>query len=151
LRLFRKAHRTADAMAAALGAELERADPDAVAVWGTVVWSSRAARLAYFTSIVRDVADPSAGEPAVSAGDPGAGPAVHPAWLDLVYPSLAHAMRALDAHPALLSNLAEMPGMVLLIPQKKVRPDRATLNAWPRARIGDTMLALGVFYYLDRE
>src|SRR5262249_6415086 len=75
---------------------------------------------------------------------------VLPAWLDLVYPSLPHAMRALDAHPELLTNLLLMPGMVLLIPQRKVRPDRLTLNAWPRARQGDTMLALGVFYYLGR-
>jgi hypothetical protein len=104
----------------------------------------------YLTSCVRDVPDASAGEPVGSAGDPGADPEVLPAWLDLIYPSLPHAMRALEAHPELLTNLLQMPGMVLLIPQKKIRRDRLTLNAWPGARQGDMMLALGVFYYLDR-
>jgi len=75
---------------------------------------------------------------------------VLPAWLDLLYPSLPHAMRALEAHPELLTNLLQMPGLVMLIPQKKIRPDRLTLNAWPKARQGDMMLALGVFYYLGR-
>jgi hypothetical protein len=104
----------------------------------------------YLTSCVRDVRDASAGEPVVSAGDPGADPEVLPAWLDLIYPSLPHAMRGLEAHPELLTNLLQMPGTVLLIPQKKIRADRLTLNAWPRARQGDMMLALGVFYYLGR-
>src|SRR5262249_54315223 len=127
------------------------ADPDTVSVWGTVVKSSSGARLAYLTNWVRDIDDASAGEPVVSAGDPGADPMVLPAWLDLIYPSLSQAMRALDAHPELLTNLFHMPGMVLLIPQSKIRPDRITLNAWTKARQGDMMLALGVFYYLDRE
>jgi hypothetical protein len=43
-----------------------------------------------------------------------------------------------------------MPGMVLLIPQRKIRADRLTLNAWPKAQPRDMMLALGVFYYLGR-
>jgi hypothetical protein len=150
LRLFRQVHASAEAMAAALAAQLDAGDPDTVSVWGTVVKSTRAGRLVYLTSCVRDVPDAGAGEPVVPATDPGADPEVLPAWLDLIYPSLPHAMRALGAAPELLTNLLHMPGMVLLIPQKKVRPDRLTLNAWPRARPGDTMLALGVFYYLDR-
>src|SRR5262249_16936150 len=100
---------------------------------------------------VRDVQDARAGEPVASAGDPGADPEVLPAWLDLIYPSLPHAMRALEAHPELLTNLLQMHGMVLLIPQRKIRPDRTTLNAGPKARQGDMMLALGVFYYPGRE
>ena len=150
LRLFRQVHASADAMAQALQAQLDAGEPDTVSVWGTVAKSPKAARLVYLTSCVRDVADASAGEPVVSAGDPGADPEVLPAWLDLIYPGLPHAMRALAAHPELLTNLLQMPGTVLLIPQCKVRPDRVTLNAWPRARTGDLMLALGVFYYLGR-
>jgi FAD/FMN-containing dehydrogenase len=150
LTFFRQVHASADAMAEALQAQLDAGDPDTVSVWGTVVKSPNAARLVYLTSCVRDVDDASAGEPVISAGDPGADPEVLPAWLDLVYPSLPHAMRALDAHPELLTNLLQMRGMVLLIPQKKIRPDRLTLNAWPNARQGDMMLALGVFYYLGR-
>lgn len=150
LRFFRQVHASADAMAQALQAQLDANDPDTVSAWGTVVKSPNAARLVYLTSCVRDVHDVSAGEPVVSAGDPGADPEVLPAWLDLIYPSLLHAMRALEAQPELLTNLLQMPGMVLLIPQRKIRPDRLTLNAWPRARQGDMMLALGVFYYLGR-
>jgi len=150
LRVFREVHGSADAMALALQAQLDAGDPDTVAVWGTVVKSPNATRLVYLTSRVRDVHDASAGEPVVSAGDPGADPDVLPAWLDLIYPSLPHAMRALDAHPELVTNLWQMPGVVLLIPQLKIRSDRLTLNAWPRARHGDMMLALGVFYYLGR-
>jgi hypothetical protein len=150
LRLFREAHASAAAMAQALQNLLDADEPDTVAVWGTVAKTPSTARLVYVTSCVRDVRDASAGEPVVSAGDPGADPEVLPAWLDLIYPSLPHAMRALEAHPELLTNLLQMPGMVLLIPQKKICPDRLTLNAWPRARQGDMMLALGVFYYLAR-
>jgi hypothetical protein len=137
-------------MAQALQAQLDANEPDTVSVWGTVIKSPNAARLAYLTSCVRDLRDASAGEPVVSATDPGADPEVLPAWLDLIYPSLPHAIRALDAHPELLSNLLQVPGMVLLIPQRKIRPDRLTLNAWPKAQQGDMMLALGVFYYLER-
>jgi len=150
LRLFRQTHASAAEMGQALQAHLDAGDPDTVSVWGTVVKSPKAARLVYLTSSVRDVRDASAGEAVVSAGDPGADPEVLPAWLDLIYPSLPHAMRALEAHPELLTNLLQMPGTVLLIPQNKIRPDRLTLNAWPRARHGDMMLALGVFYYLGR-
>jgi len=150
LRGFRQVHGSAGAMAQALQAQLDANEPDTVSVWGTVARSASSGRLVYFTSCVRDVRDPSAGEPVVSAGDPGADPEVLPAWLDLIYPSLPHAMRALEAHPELLTNLLQMPGMVLLIPQKKTCPDRLTLNAWPGARQGDMMLALGVFYYLGR-
>jgi hypothetical protein len=150
LRLFRQVHGSADAMAQALQAQLDANDPDIVSVWGTVVKSPNAARLAYLTCCVRDLRDASGGEPVGSAGDPGADPEVLPAWLDLIYPSLPHAMRSLEAHPELLTNLLHMPGVVLLIPQLKIRPDRVTLNAWPRARLGDRMLALGVFYYLGR-
>jgi FAD/FMN-containing dehydrogenase len=150
LRFFRQVHASADAMAGALAAQLDADDPDTVSVWGTVIKSRSDGRLVYLTSSVRDVAAASAGEPIVSAGDPGADPEVLPAWLDLVYPSLPLAMRALEAHPELLTNLLHMPGMVLLIPQRKVRADRLTLNAWPKARPGDMMLALGVFYYLGR-
>jgi hypothetical protein len=149
LRLFREAHRTIETMSRALEAELARGAADTVSVWGMAVRTSRSG-LVYLTSCVRDVKDASAGEPMTSAGDPGADPDVLPAWLDLVYPSLPHAMRALDAHPELVTNLLDMPGMVLLIPQRKVCPDRVTLNAWPKAKLGDSMLALGVFYYLDR-
>jgi adhesin HecA-like repeat protein len=151
LRYFRHVHPSAEAMSRALQTLLDAADPDVVSLWGTVVKSSNTARLVYLTSCVRDVDDATAGEPVVSATDPGADPKVLPAWLDLIYPTLPLAMRALEAHPALLTNLMQMPGMVLLIPQRKIRPDRVTLNAWPKAREGDIMLALGVFYYLDRE
>jgi hypothetical protein len=149
-RLFRQTHGSAGAMAQALQAQLDANEPDTVSIWGTVVKSPKAARLVYLTSCVREVRDASAGEPVASAGDPGADPEVLPAWRDLIYPSLPHATRALEAHPELLTNLLQMPGTVLLIPQRKVRPDRVTLNAWPRARQGDMMLALGVFYYLGR-
>jgi hypothetical protein len=149
LRLFRQVHGSADAMARALESELRREDPSVASVWGTVAKSPKTGRLVFLTSQVRDVKDPSAGELVVSAPDPGADPEVLPAWLDLVYPSLSHAMRALDALPELLENLLEMPGMILLIPQRKVRADRVTLHAWPKAKEGDLMLALGVFYYLE--
>jgi FAD binding domain-containing protein len=150
LRLFRQVHASAGEMAQALQAQLDASEPDAVAVWGTVAKSPNTGHLVYLTSCIRDVRDASAGDPVVSAGDPGADPEVLPAWLDLIYPSLPLAMRALEAHPELLTNLLQMPGMVLVIPQKKVCPDRLTLNAWPKARQGDMMLALGVFYYLGR-
>jgi hypothetical protein len=150
LRVFRQAHASADAMAQALQAELAAEAPDTVAVWGTIAKSPKTDKLVHLTSIVRDVDDASSGEPIVSAGDPGDDPAVAPAWLDLIYPSLPHAMRSLEAHPALVTNLFRMPGVVLLIPQKKICADRVTLNAWPKAGVGDTTLALGVFYYLGR-
>jgi hypothetical protein len=150
LRYFCQVHPSAGAMAQALQAQLDASDPDTAAVWGTVVKSPSADQLVYLTNCVRDVRDPSAGEPVVSAGDPGADPEVLPAWLDLIYPSLPHAMRALEAHPELLTNLLQIPGVVLVIPQRKVCPDRLTLNAWPRSQPGDMMLALGVFYYLGR-
>jgi hypothetical protein len=148
LRLFREVHASAEAMQRAL--EQALAADDLVSVWGTVAKSPQAPRLVYLTSYVRDVSDATLGEPVTSAGDPGADPNVLPAWLDLIYPSLRHAMRAVEAHPELLTNLLDMPGLVLFIPQKKIRPDRATLNAWPLAKQGDMMLALGVFYYLER-
>lgn len=150
LRLFRQVHPSAGEMARSLQAQLDADDPDIVSVWGTVARSQSTARLVYLTTWVRDVRDASAGDPVVSAGDPGANPEVLPAWLDLIYPSLPHAMRSLEVHPELITNLLHVPGMVLLIPQKKIRADRVTLNAWPRAQQGDTMLALGVFYYLGR-
>ena len=150
LRCFRQVHASADAMSQALQTQLDADAPDTVSIWGTVVKSAKAGRLVYLTTCVRDVHDAHAGEPVVSATDPGADPAVLPAWLDLIYPGLPHAMQSLDAHPELLTNLLQMPGMVLLIPQRKIRPDRITLNAWTKARQGDMMLALGVFYYLDR-
>jgi hypothetical protein len=150
LRCVRQVHASADAMSRALQAQLDADDADTVSVWGTVVKSAKAGRLVFLTTCVRDVRDEAAGEPVVSAVDPGADPMILPAWLDLVYPSLPQAMQSLEAHPELLTNLLQMPGMVLLIPQRKLRPDRITLNAWPKARPGDMMLALGVFYYLDR-
>jgi hypothetical protein len=57
-------------------------------------------------------------------------------------------MKIID-DPAELAPFSEDYGRQSTQPPKLVvKP--LTLNAWPRARHGDMMLALGVFYYLGR-
>ncbi len=151
LRLFREPLPSVEALADRVAQLNATAGDDVAAIWGMVTKHPATGQLLYLASSVRDVADPKAGEPLSPPPDPGAAPGVYPAWLDVIHPSMAGAKQFLAGHPELVSDLNTKPGMMLLIPQKKIREDRTTLNTWGKAPVGADMLALGTFYYLNES
>ncbi len=124
-------------------------DADTVAVWGFVAKDAKSGTPVYLLSTLRDVTDGS-GEPMTSLPDPGADPHIAPVWMSVVTANAAKSSALLTEHPDLISAMTN-PGIVLLIPQKKVRDDRLTLNNWSTAKTGAQMMGVGVFNYMDKD
>ncbi len=119
-------------------------------VWGVIAKDPKSGKQIHILRTIRDVEDGSSGEPITSLPDPGEDPKVLPAWLSVIFPSTDGAIAALEKHPELVGDMTN-PGLTLLIPQKKMRDDQLTLNSWPKAKTGDVMMGLGVFYYGEKS